>query len=592
MQNEYDRVLQITLLVSIKAIQKIDSRKEIFQILGTMAYLGLGQIDPDLFYTLVKDEHELYFILELLERYSVVYIEKKDEYKVYVMHELVKKAIRLQFSIDEEEQVLSHTIKLVFGTEEDLYIRNVGHFLSLFYHSQGYESLVKESCDLACTIVSVFNMLCEYKKAFTFGSEALKVLITVDEETVIARYEIARTMIALGEYDLALKILWDLKKRDDLSDVFSLLSLDKEIILIYFKQKRYEDVFSYMRSDHFLLTKLPDEKNRCYLDNYLSIANTITKIFVMQGRYCDAFTILYYGRELRDEIFLKRNDFDPYGNLYLYPSNMHEFYNLEARYIYALASFFISQDKKKVTINEELLPHKEDLPREFSVQALFKQLQDILKNQESSKYLQQAPYSVKSNIGEELQKQAREKALQSFERVLQLQKGYGFLESHPKVLSVKFYIALLHSYLGDREKALQELRQVQEAQEEVIGMNHPDTLETVDAIQKLFTRDEDRLTYLRNGIEKRESLLEFEKSDLNAQGISILKRLYVEKDNKDSPPVHASSSEELLLGNKRFLGTESTQTKRRKIDNQQQVSSYLDSVSVDFSHQQDAVVNL
>lgn len=586
-QNECNRVLQITLLISIKAMQEVDSRREVLEVLNAMAYFGPGQIDPGLFLDCGRDENELYSIFKLLEQYSIVHIEEEDDYKLYVMHELVKKAISSQFSIDEKEQVLSHAIKLVFGTEEDLYTRNVGHFLSLFYHSQGCESLAKESCDLACTIVSAFNMLCEYKKAFTFGSEALKVLAIIGEETVIARYEMAHTMIALGEYDLALQILWNLKERDDLSDVFPLLSLDKEIVLIYFKQKRYEDVFSYMGSDHFLLTKLPDKKNRCYLDNYLSIANTMAKIFVVQGRYCDAFTILYYGRELRDEIFLKRNDCDLYGNLYLYPSNMHEFYNLEARYIYALASFFISQDKKKVTINEGLLPHKEDLPCELSVQALFKQLQDILKNQESSKYLQSAPYSVKSNIGEELQKQAREKALQSFERVLQLQKNYGFLESHPKVLSVKFYIALLHSYLGDREKALQELQKLQELREKVIGVNHPDTLITVDAIQELFAKDEDRFTYLKDEIEKRKSLLQFEKSDLNVRSVSILKEMYAEKNSND----HASSSRELLPGlpgsKRRSLDTENIQAKRRKIDNQQKVSSYLDSVNVDLSHQQE-----
>ena len=130
---------------------------------------------------------------------------------------------------------------------------------------------------------------------------------------------------------------------------------------------------------------------------------------------------------------------------------------------------------------------------------------------------------------------------------------------------------------------------MQELQEKVIGINHPDTLDTVDAAQELFTRDEDKSTYLKNEVEKRESLLQFEKSDLNSKGVSILKELYVEKNSESSSSV---SSEELLLGNKRFLDTESTKTKRRKMDNQQPVSSFLDGIDIDSGYQQNDMVSL
>ncbi|WP_265014751.1 tetratricopeptide repeat protein [Wolbachia endosymbiont (group B) of Camptogramma bilineatum] len=146
----------------------------------------------------------------------------------------------------------------------------------------------------------------------------------------------------------------------------------------------------------------------------------------------------------------------------------------------------------------------------MSIKALFRQLQDILINQESSQYLQPAPYFVAIEVGKVIQRELREKALQYFEKVLKLQKNYGFLDNHPNVLSVKFYIAVLHSCLEDKEKALQELQRLQELQEKVIGINHLDTLDTVYAIQKLFTRDEDKSTYLKNEVEKRESLLQFE----------------------------------------------------------------------------------
>ena len=47
----------------------------------------------------------------------------------------------------------------------------------------------------------------------------------------------------------------------------------------------------------------------------------------------------------------------------------------------------MGQERKKVTINnEEVLSHKEDLPRELSIQDLFRQLQDVIINQEGSQY--------------------------------------------------------------------------------------------------------------------------------------------------------------------------------------------------------------
>lgn len=366
--------------------------------------------------------------------------------------------------------------------------------------------------------------------------------------------------------------------------------MDKKILSTYLKQKNYKEALSYVKYNNFIVNSLYGEDIMELIEEYLDISVIIAEVFVMQKRYTDALTTLYYVRRLRDEIFLKISDFNSDDDPYLDPSEMYEFYNLDIKYTYALTHFFMGQERKKVTINnEEVLSHKEDLPRELSIQYLFRQLQDVIINQEGSQYLQPAPSFVKRKLGKVIQRELREKTLRYFEEILMLQKNYGFLDSHPTVLSVKFYIAVLHSCLEDKEKALQELQQLQELQEKVIGVNHPSTLETVNAIQELFTEGEDKLTYLRNEIEKRESLLRFEKSDLNSQGVSILKELYVEKNSESSSSV---SSEELLLGNKRFLDTESTKTKRRKIDNQPASKSYLNDVNVNLSRQQDAIINL
>ncbi|MFP3022542.1 MAG: ankyrin repeat domain-containing protein, partial [Wolbachia sp.] len=272
-QNGYNRVLQITSLISMKTIQEVDFRREIVEVLNVMAYFGPGKIDPCLFSSLNRDEDELYSIFELLEHYSMIFADEKNDHKLYIMHELVKKAIRSQLNVEKEKQVLSYTIRLVCRIGEDYY-PYVGHFLSLFYHSRGYGSLVGENCHLAHMIVNALNRLCEYKKALSFGLEAFKVFITTNEETAMARYEIAYTRVILGEYDSALKVFLSLKREEVSKDVFSLLSLDREIIHIYFKEKRYENALSYLRSDNFLLTEPFDGKSQYYVDNYLNIVNT------------------------------------------------------------------------------------------------------------------------------------------------------------------------------------------------------------------------------------------------------------------------------------------------------------------------------
>ncbi|XCA36015.1 MAG: ankyrin repeat domain-containing protein [Wolbachia endosymbiont of Armadillidium vulgare] len=586
-QNEYDRILQITLLLSIKTIEEMSSGEKILKILNAMAYFGSDEINSDLFLFWVKDKDELNSIFKLLEQYSIIYAKEEGKYKVYTMHELIKRVIRSQLSIDEEKHTLSCVLELVSEAEGGFL--EIDHLLSLFDHSRKYDYLIEENKNFPCLVLSSLNELYEYKKVINLTSELCQLLSVDDGYSRLIKYEFACAQAGLGRYDKALKIFLDLKKLEKINDTFSSLALDKKVLSTYLKQKNYKKALSYIKYNNFVFTSSFNEEIMEFIEEHLDMAVIIAEVFVMQKRYTDAFTTLYYVRQLRDEIFLKISDFNSDNDPYLDPSEVYEFYNLDTKYIYALAYFFMSQERKKVTINEEALPHKEDLPRELSIQTLFRQLQDILINQESSQYLQPAPYFVEIEVGKVIQRELREKALQYFEKVLKLQKNYGFLDNHPNVLSVKFYIAVLHSCLEDKEKALQELQRLQELQEKVIGINHPDTLDTVYAIQKLFTRDEDKSTYLKNEVEKRESLLQFEKSDLNAKGVSILKELYVEKNSESSSSV---SSEELLLGNKRFLGTESTQIKRKKMDNQQQVSSYFNNVNIGLSHQQDAIVNL
>ncbi|WP_264375514.1 ankyrin repeat domain-containing protein [Wolbachia endosymbiont (group B) of Sphaerophoria taeniata] len=586
-QNEYDRILQITLLISMETIEKMSSGEKVLKILNAMAYFGHGTIDPNLFLPWIRYEDRLYSIFKLLEQYSIIYPKKEGKYKVYTMHELIKKVIRSQFTIDEEKYILSCIIELVSETEGGFL--DVVHLLSLFDHGQKYDCLIEENKNFPCLILSGLNELYEYQKVINLTSQLSQLLAVDDRYSRLIKYEFACAQAGLGLYDRALKIFLDLKKLEKVNDAFPSLTLDKKILSIYLKQKNYKKALSYSKYNNFIFISSFNEEIMELIEEHLDMAVIIAEVFVMQKRYTDAFTTLYYVRQLRNEIFLKISDFNSDDDPYLDPSEVYEFYNLDTKYIYALAYFFMSQERKKVTINEEALPHKEDLPRELSIQALFRQLQDILINQESSQYLQPAPYFVEIEVGKVIKRELREKALQYFEKVLKLQKNYGFLDNHPNVLSVKFYIAVLHSCLEDKEKALQELQRLQELQEKVIGINHLDTFDTVYAIQKLFTRDEDKSTYLKNEVEKRESLLQFEKSDLNAKGVSILKELYVEKNSESSSSV---SSEELLLENKRFLDTESTKTKRRKIDNQPAIKSYLNDVNVNLSRQQDAIVNL
>ncbi|QUI60445.1 ankyrin repeat domain-containing protein [Wolbachia endosymbiont of Spodoptera picta] len=479
-QNEYDRILQITLLLSMETIKEMCSGEKILEILNTIAYFGHSAIDPSLFLAWIKCGDELYSIFELLEQYSIICAKEPGKYKVYIMHELIKKVIRSQFTIDEEKYILSCIIKLVSETEGGFL--DVVHLLSLFDHGQKYDYLIEENKNFPCLILSGLNELYEYQKVINLTSQLYQLLAVDDRYSRLIKYEFACAQAGLGLYDRALKIFLDLKKLEKVNDTLPSLTLDKKILSTYLKQKNYKEALSYVKYNNFIVNSLYGEDIMELMEEHLDIAVIIAEVFVMQKRYTDALTTLHYVRLLRDEIFLKIGDFNSDDDPYLDPSEMYEFYNLDTKYIYALAYFFMVQERKKVTINEEELSHKEDLPRELSIQALFRHLQDVLINQEGSQYLQPAPYFVEIEVEKVIQRKLREKTLRYFEEVLKLQKNYGFLDNHPNVLSVKFYIAVLHSCLEDKEKALQELQQLQELQEKVIGVNHPDTLGTVNAI--------------------------------------------------------------------------------------------------------------
>lgn len=158
-QGEYDKVLLVTSQISIEAIQEVNSREEVSRILNAMAYFGSSQIDPGLFFPWIKDKDKLGSVFELLERYSMINAEEREGYKMYIMHESVKKTIRSQLNIDEAKQVLTHAINLMCETEgEDFNKRDISHFMSLFNHSRGYGSLVEENGRFVHIVLGVLNI--------------------------------------------------------------------------------------------------------------------------------------------------------------------------------------------------------------------------------------------------------------------------------------------------------------------------------------------------------------------------------------------------------------------------------------------------
>lgn len=591
-QNEYDRVLQITLLISMETIEKMSSGEKVLKILNAMAYFNSDEIDSGLFLPWVKDKDKLNSIFKVLERCHMIDVKERDGDKMYLMHESVKEAVRSWLSATGMEgQVLKLAIELMSDQSVHFGHENIDHFMSIFYYSKEHKNLIEESVIFSFTILSILNDLYKYREALEFGSEVLKLPAITIEGIIMVRYEVACAQIGLGNYDIGLAILLDLKKQDNLYNTFPYLILDEQIFSTYFQQEYYKDVLPqisssheatgyesallYVRSNKFTFKMSYDRGDKVIRDEYeryLNILTDIAGMLVIRRKYSEAQIMLYHINNLRDE-FLLKDESNYYGCFYQNPSEDYDYYNLKAKYINALLYFHMSRDNKKI-ISEEMLLNVECLKRKESIKMLFDVLEDI-KDPEKSFLLKYSVYSLENTDKENL----RRLALEKFKYVLSMIEDITTTRSNFVALSAEFYIAILHSDLGKKAQSLQDLQKVQE---KIIGLNHPSTLETVNAIQELFTEGKDKLTYLRNEIEKRESLLQFEKSDLNAQGVSILKRLYVEKDNKDYPSVHASSSEELLLGNKRFLDTGSTKTKRKKMDNQQPVSSFLDGVDIFF----------
>lgn len=55
-QNDYNRILQIKLLISMETIKKISSGEKILKVLSIMAYFSSDEIDSDLFLQWIKDK--------------------------------------------------------------------------------------------------------------------------------------------------------------------------------------------------------------------------------------------------------------------------------------------------------------------------------------------------------------------------------------------------------------------------------------------------------------------------------------------------------------------------------------------------------
>ena len=235
-QNEYDRILQITLLISMETIEKMSSGEKVLKILNAMAYFGHSTIDPSLFLSWIRYEDGLYSIFELLEQYSIIYAEGSGKYKVYIMHELIKKVISSQFIIDEEKHILSCVIELVSEAEGGFL--DVVHLLSLFDHSKKYDYLIEENKNFPCLVLRSLNELYEYKKVINLTSELCQLLSVDDGYSRLIKYEFTHAQVGLGWYDKALKIFLDLKKLEKVNDAFPSLALDKKYFLFILSQTK------------------------------------------------------------------------------------------------------------------------------------------------------------------------------------------------------------------------------------------------------------------------------------------------------------------------------------------------------------------
>lgn len=119
---------------------------------------------------------------------------------------------------------------------------NIDHFMSVFYYSQEHKNLIEEIVVFSFTILSILNNLYKYREVLEFGSEVLKLPTITIEDIMMIRYEVACAQIGLGNYDIGLAILLDLKKQDNLDNIFPSLILDEQILSTYFQQEYYKDV--------------------------------------------------------------------------------------------------------------------------------------------------------------------------------------------------------------------------------------------------------------------------------------------------------------------------------------------------------------
>lgn len=242
-----------------------ESGEKSLEILNVMAYCVPYNIPTKMFSKLVEEEdaRKLGAAVQLLKQYSMVDLEKG----ILSVHRLVQQVTRINLANKKkEESTLGSALGLfldgskqidLFGN--DLRVSNVDHAMSIWSYTNKHEKLVKEFSNLPTLIVCQLKADLRFDEAYSFGSNALKLLKGILGNNHISVLSLMNAVASIlyvqGKDDESLKMYRELLKKSEIINRQThrfYMKFEMKVGLILHRQRKYSEaleIFEKLKSE-------------------------------------------------------------------------------------------------------------------------------------------------------------------------------------------------------------------------------------------------------------------------------------------------------------------------------------------------------
>lgn len=213
---------------------------------------------------------------------------------MYVIHESIKEAIRLQIAEDQKKDILLTAVEIFEDEFSNLLEKtDTLHLIALVDYLGNYNTF-KEEEPFVIRSITRLHLEGEYKEVVRLSTRILPIIESSTENSLKIRYLRALALVAL-EDSSGLKELFELRK-SSYRGYFEQMLLDHFIVITYTIEEKYDCALDYLRSCASLLSVSDNLSSRL-----ATLSIDLARVFVMKEEYLCAFTVLYYVEHFKVE---------------------------------------------------------------------------------------------------------------------------------------------------------------------------------------------------------------------------------------------------------------------------------------------------